>query len=165
MSRITKTIAQEVAKQLVLPKRTELEERKIQLRKEVTQIVIQRLPTQVFETFEKHPGYFSTTQRFQFIGEAINFSYLQADQDLPYDSIRIEVGPEIGRYLNEEKEYINKTGKDLEELELNIESTLMGLRTYNKTQQQFPEAFALLPKPGTSEALMINVDMIRNKLK
>lgn len=162
MSRITKTIAESVAIQLAEPKKVELRELRQKSLDLITEVIKKTIPKEVLDLFEKHPKYFSTSSstRFNCAGfgyEWYRFNSLPENKDYP--SISVKDGEKILSIT----EKITKKEQEYRHLKEEIEIALIGLRTYNNVQKEFPEAFKLLPNIVTT-ALTVDLKSIRCKL-
>lgn len=165
MSRITKDIANEVAKKLTQNKTDEIENLENELRLKVHDIVKKRIPDSIIKLFKIHPNYFIKKSYFQFVGNGMNHKGFYINNELPFIQNNV-VEPsklEADTILKLDNEITNlKTKRNT--LRSEIRELLYSLRTYSKVISEFPEAEPFLPKTITNK-LIVNISDIRNQLK
>jgi hypothetical protein len=167
MSRITKEIATQVARDLTTKKREELKVLDTKFRSELKRMYVEDVPNEIKEISVKHRKYFDFRSRIS----------LNGVNGFGYESYSIDgevIVPTSGAYYTNissdnakilkklENEFQDKK-KELNELIKDLEILLYSLRTYSKVSEQFPEAIPFLPFRTTS-ALAINIQDLRNKL-
>lgn len=175
MTRISKTAAHEVAIALVAKQRTELEEQEKRLSHVVTSLVMDRIPKEVHDFYEKFPKYVKTTQSARLTGLGWNREWLELEAKVPFmsngsGSCNFELVFETKQHekaANGLKDLHNnfiQSKKDLINLRSDIENTVYALKTLKAISEHFPEALPYLPKtPNTS--LIIDTTALRQRLK
>ncbi len=165
MSRITKAIAENVAKQLVAQKETELSDTKNDRTKFITDIYIKTIPEAVMKVFKSHPDFLHTTSRINFEAPGIDkYQGYNLLKYLPFASKKTTVTSEQANKIIDFDNAIADKKKEISELKTGIEVALFNLRTYNNVEKEFPEAFKLLPVSQANTGLMVNIKSIRCKL-
>lgn len=173
MTRISKTAAHEVAVALVAKQRTDLEEQEKRLSHVVTSLVLDRLPKEVHDFYEKFPQYVKKTSSARLTGLGWNREWLALEANVPYSgngSGNFELVFETKQHekaANGLKDLHNafiQSKRDLTALRCDIENTLYALKTLKAISEHFPEALPYLPKtPNTS--LIIDTTALRERLK
>jgi len=165
MSRITKEIANEVARKLTTKKTEEIQKLDLLIQETLELFILKRVPKDVIEFQKTNPKFTYSTSSFRLIGNGFNHKYLNTKNDIPYNGNNIfEPKPDEAKKL---LEMINKKSdlkSNLNKLFSEIENLLYNLRTYNKVIIEFPEVEPFLPKT-ISNKLMVNVNDIRQQLK
>lgn len=164
--RITKQIASEVAKQLLAEKRKENDKNWIELSKKVYESVLKTVPKEIIELHEKHPSFVRTSRSIKLIGNGFNHEYVNTSKEFPcehYSKNYVPTAKEGVEWIKLLNDY-NDGKESIKKLNSEIELALYNLRTYKAVQENFPEAYELLPEK-TSTALSINISDIRQKIK
>jgi len=163
MSTITKAIANEVALKLTEKKRANIKKLETTLSSVLHGMILKTIPKEVVELFEKHPKFFGTRSSFQLQGNGWNYKYLNSVKQIPTYNSSFSPNAKDSETLTKLDNEVKKERQDYEKLVSEIETALFGLRTYKRVQENFPEAFELLPnKINTS--LSVNLSDIRQKL-
>jgi len=166
MSRITKQIAEEVAKKLVAKKRETLKLRTKEFSEKITKICHEKVPFEVLVVFEKHPNYFHQTSTFKPSGNGWNFQNLNLSHSLPSQAgyfsfeMEVETSNELLKEFNKNKD----EQKQIDELQRDLVNTLLNLKTYKSVTENFPEAVEHLPKI-VNNTVALNLSDIRNRIK
>lgn len=166
MSRITKTIASEIALKLTQAKRIELEKLNLELTNFYYEFAKKQVPTDIFNFYTKNRRYFKTTNKIRFIGNGFNYETVYFNPCLPNADdyyMSIEPSKEIADEILLKQKTIKTKKVFLENLETEIENTLLSISSYKRCENEFPEAFKLLPTK-TNNQLIVNVSDIRKKL-
>jgi len=162
MSRITKTIAESVAKQLAEPKNLELKELKEKSIELVTSVIKSTIPSEIMEMYAKYPDFFNTHYNTRINCAGFGYEYYKFNT-LPDDGDNPKISTQDGNKILSLAHKIEVKEKEYKQLRLEIETALIGLRTYSNVQKEFPEAFKLLPTITTT-ALTVDLKSIRCKL-
>jgi len=165
MSRITKAIASDVAKQLVKNQRKELEDLKSKRSEFVTSLYEKIIPEDVLMVFKTNRSYINFQSSIRIVGCGFNhYNNYILTKELPYNGNYLEVDDTDGDIIKSLDAEIDDSRNKIKELSHSIEIALFNLRTYNNVEKEFPEAFKLLPKQSVNTALAINLKDIRCKL-
>ena len=166
MSRITKQIAELTAKSLVKEKKEKIKEKTVAFKEKVESLLLEQTPREVLNLFVKHPNYITTCNSVQISGNGWDFQTIVLNRSLPSDNnYRIQFVPDVETaaiLLTKYKE-IEESRKEVRELELDLSNAIFNLRTYKSVEENFPEAFLLLPKI-VNHSLQINLSDIRNRI-
>ncbi len=165
--RITKDTATFVAKKLCEPKSDELKAMRLSQAEFIRNIYYLRLPREVKTTFSTNPEYFRTTSAIYIDGDGLPQGYktYSLGSNLPcVQKERIQVATKDANKIQANEDKIADKVKEIRDLQESIEIALYNLRTYNKVQAEFPEAYKLLPPPNFNTSLMVNIKDIRCKL-
>ena len=166
MSRITQEIARSVARQMTEKKTLKLESIKKELQSVACELAKKMIPKEVLVCFEKYPSYFNCTTNIQVGGQGLNWEYLELEIKLPSPN---------GNYLKETLkdkdaiqvkkliDSISKLDTEIDRLKDEIGTALLSLKTYNRVQTEFPEAYTYLPIK-VSQELTVNINKVREKL-
>jgi len=164
--RITKEIAKSVAFRMTEKKRKELDLLNKNLSELAYELALSKINKSVIESFNKHKKYFKTFSSFKVIGNGFNYEYFSFNNKLPCEdiySVTYEFDVKNSKKLLDLLNEKNKLSEDLIKLRNDIEIALIGLKTYNKIESEFKEAFVFLPIKVSTE-LTVNIDKIREKL-
>lgn len=162
---VTKEIALQVAKQLLDKKLLAIEKLKTTFKTSARVLYLKTLPKSVINLTKKYPEYINQSSSIQLHGNGWSYEYISFDKSVPvvrnerYWSPDLTISNAIKKDLN----IIRDLEKEYRELLKEIEVSLYSLRTYNRVEKEFPEAFKLLPVKQTM-ALAINIPDIRKKL-
>ena len=169
MSRITKDIAVSVSKAL-----TEKLEEQIVVQAKVCSDIVRsykniRTPKEVNKMFEIHPNYFRQVSYVSVSGNGFNHESFSMNPMIVSTSsggyseaIQLTEGEAEG--LMPEWRKLQEIRKQKDELQLSIQTTLYGLKTYNKVKLEFPEAYEFLPEKAET-GLSVPLANIREQLK
>jgi hypothetical protein len=163
--RITKAIAEQVAKSMTAPEAKIIEELYIELQKSVKKNYIDNLPVDLIKVFEKYPYYFRTTtgvNNYQ-IGGYVSFYKENQDGDtttLPESRNHHYIPSDAEIKIFQRKD---KLKSQYSKLNTDIQQALLALVTYKRVSEQFPEAVPHLPKLGRTE-IMIDIASLRNRI-
>jgi len=166
MSRITKQIAEITAKQLVKSKKETVASLRKNFKNEVEKLVMKQIPSEVIKFLEKFPNYTKTNDTVEISGNGWNFQKIGLGKCLPSPSgYRIQFCPEpvIAEQLLSKFKEIEDKENTIERLQNDLEKAIFNLRTYKSVEENFPEAFLLLPKIENN-SLQINLSDIRNRI-
>lgn len=167
MSRITKTLASQVAAKLAAPIWNRAENLEKDLMALITPLYEATLPKDILNTFKKYPKYFNVSGHIRISGPGLGaWNSFELSKALPkkessYNTLTVD--QEVANKIVDLDNKITTTKKEYREHKQEIETAVFGLRTYGKVQLEFPEAFVLLP-PITSTALTVNLKSIRCKI-
>lgn len=165
MTRISKTLAQNVASKLVEKKRTELGKMRIELSEYIHDWYVTKIPKDVMKLFKAQKKWFSTRGSISFCGNGFNYKSFGFRTELPtggdYNIMPDETcAKEVTLMVNA----IEKKEDEIDRLHSEIKHALIGLKNYSNIEKEFPEAYKLLPKENQCTAIMVNVDKIRERL-
>lgn len=172
MTRISKTAAHEVAIALVAKQRTELEEQEKRLSHVLTSLVLDRIPKEVHDFYEKFPQYIKTTATARLTGLGWNYEWLDLEGRVPCVSVGnsfelvfdTKQHEKAANGLKDLYDSYEQSKRDLKALRYDIENTVYALKTLKAISEHFPEALPYLPKtPNTS--LIIDTTALRQRLK
>ncbi|HYH13984.1 MAG TPA: hypothetical protein VD794_02120 [Flavisolibacter sp.] len=164
MSRITKTIAEQVAIKLTEKKSYHLEVLKAQLEDLATNIKIGYIPTDVLKAYRKNSKYFKSCTSEYFRGPGLgHYESFRYNQSLPHTSEGVKVNELEAQSLIQQRDKIEDLQNTINKIKLDVENALLALRTYNNVEKEFPEAFEHLPS-RTTTALSININDVRKQL-
>lgn len=166
--RISQSLASQIAKKLMEKKKTLQQTAKEAYRQYFTEIAEKKVPKNVMEFFGKHSEYVKTTSSIYVDGKGFNKLSVSLTKAIPsinpncyYDHIDLsDAEVKKGKELYDAHEKMKTKN---EELEYEIEATLINLRTYSNIQKEFPEAAEHLPALGLT--VIVNTDALRKKLK
>jgi len=163
MAKITKTIAAEVADKVTAKLKEKIQDAEFEMQKAVTEMLKAKVPKEVLEQYKKYKEYFRERTHVNLNNNGYSNRYVKLTESLPStDSTYIsdltnkEVAPldKIEQKKEKLKDKYNRTYQE-------IESTLIGLGTYKRVQEQFPELYKYLPSAAVSTGLMIVPEKIR----
>ena len=159
---ITKGIAEEIATKLLIEKQNELDEQNKTLKEFVKNIIRSRIPAEIDALWGRFPNWINSTYYFYITGEGMNHTQMNLGGEIPFGaSNTIQFTPEQAREYTAHQNKLDNLKKEYDALYQEIVTALVGLRTYNRIQESFPEAYALLPADRKSTALVVNINKLR----
>lgn len=168
MSRITKEVAEQVAKNLIEPKVQEKAKLSQLLTNHLRDYYLTTIPEDVLIEFHKNKDYFSTCYSIRIQGEGVSdaYTYYSIGEELPTSNKkdRIQLPPKTAEKAVKLIDSIRDKKTEIEKLSREIQIALYNLRTYKNVETEFPEAFKYLPEAKVNTALAINIKDIRCKL-
>lgn len=167
MSRINRSIAEEVAAKLVAPKKEKLETRQKQFSEHITELCLNRIPSDIIVVYDELPKYFQTTCFFRPFGNGWNMQHLELTERLPSlngNSFSFEMEVKTSNALLKEYNRNKDQKEQIEQLERDLVNTLLNLKTYKAVTENFPEAAEHLPKI-VNNTVALNLSDIRNRIK
>lgn len=162
--RITKSIAEQTAKSLIEAKRKELESKKQDVKNFLTPIVKAKIPKEILSSYSNFPDYFSTYNYVRLVGNGFNYRNFNINEKLPLTKSEFNPDEKQAKKLSELVNKYDDFRDKLNKLETELINAIFNLKTYKSVEENFPEAFLLLPKIENNK-VMINLSDIRNKLK
>lgn len=164
--RITKSIAEYVAKQMVLEKKKSLEEKKDLLKSTCTEMYKRQIPKDVLKLWEKNATWLRLTNSVRLSGDGFSYDY-QDIEELP----RIHNREPFLSFENNEAELILSARNEIQKMNIEInllkaeiEQALLSLVTFKRVSENFPEAVPFLPKIQNT-SLVVDLSTLRNKIK
>lgn len=166
MSIISKTLAQEIADKLLEDKKKHLEELWREWDALVENLYEASVPIEIRELSMKFPQYFNKISYFRLSTGAIDrrgsFKSSQIAEMTVWGS-QIKLLPENIKTVSVKFFEIEDYRKKIDTLENEIIGTLLGLKTYSRIRESFPEAAQHLPQKTTT-AIALNIEGIRSQL-
>jgi hypothetical protein len=163
--RITKEIAEQVARLLCTKKKEAINAKKKVLAEYNTVIYLRHLPDDIVKAFKKKPNYFNKQTSTRINGSGLGYEFYQLDDVQPTDQrTSITASEDEAKFIVKASNEITDLQIQYNEIVKEIEAALYNLRTYNNVEKEFPEAFALLPPTKVNTGLMVNLKDIRCKL-
>jgi len=161
---ITKAIATEVAAKLLKKQSLEIKSLKDELTVKFTEIYSKELPKEVLDLFSKHPDYFEARRQMQVTGNGFSYQYINLQFPMPSKRSCFSPNEKDAKILMTYLNKINDKKAGYNKLFSELEIALFGLRTYKRVEENFPEAFLLLPNKTTT-AIALNISDLRQKIK
>lgn len=168
--RITKQLAENIARQLLSKKVKEIEEIEQKMSRITTEYYESTIPIPVLNLAKKHKGWVRMTDVVKLNNGFFRYYGIKLTKTLPKLDTYSEVISDLDPKFNKEIQALYNKKKELTErgIELKNEtiSTLIALGTYKRVAEVFPEAARLLPDEGkvTSKALTVNVELLRKRI-
>lgn len=165
MSRVTNEIARAVAEKLVQSKKDEQVVLEKELQVVIRDMYIASLPKGLMVAYKTYEEWFDTCNQILLKGVGITpgYNYYRIGDALPKNTQFLELTDEqVKEILRLEGSIKSKKG-EIESLRNQIKTALLTYRTYKNIEDNFPEAFVLLPV-RVSTLPMINIKDIRCKL-
>lgn len=165
MSRITKEIATAVAVQLVQPKSDELKQLENNLQETVRKMYLLSLPAGIMDAFAIYKDCFQQCSNVTLSGAGLKlgYKYYKIGDALPKYLQRLELKESDAELVVKIENQVEAKKMEIAELKTAIENALYNYRTYKNVEDNFPEAFRLLPI-RKSTVPMIPIKDIRCKL-
>jgi hypothetical protein len=167
MSRITKQIAEVTANELVKSKKEKIKILESEFKKKLYQMVLKNTPDDVVKFYKKHPNFMKTNFYVEISGNGFEYQRITLDSSFPSkngDRFQLLPDVETAKELLSSFNQINDLKEQSDRLKSDLENAIFNLRTYKSVQENFPEAFLLLPKI-VNNSVAINLSDIRNRIK
>ncbi len=167
---VSKAIAEDIAKKMVLPMKKNLEQKKQSLKDYVTTIVLNQIPVQIQKAYRQNKDYFKSCCCVNLVNGTAVLNYCSVDyKKVPYNH-------NFNNYKcnNEQYDFVAKVTKDIKELDDEIRttqnsiiSTLLSLRTIKRVIESFPDAapYAEAYQKQDCTAMALPIKDISNILK
>lgn len=170
--RMSKQLAFDIARQLTKKKRDEIDKMEKQLGRFLKSEYEKQIPVAIKRLAKLYPGWFDYTDEVYllthgFSHKKYDFYLLSKEKELPRptnESPHIVLDNKLSDIIHGMQNKIIDLKKDYELLKTQIEAALLGLSTFARIEEKFPEAVKFIPVP-TSREIAINIDPIREKLK
>lgn len=159
-SNVAKTLTQKLTDQIKL--------KESEISAIVSEIYIKTLPKDIAEIYKYFKRYFHTASQIRCEGNGLNDSF-KINESVPSQGgwqVCILPTASEAKKISKISNEIKKIETKRDNLKNSIENTLNSLRTYNRIQKEFPEAFEILPdKDPTINTLAVPIDDIRAQLE
>jgi len=165
MSRITKDLAEKIAKKLTEKTLLNYNLIKSQYCDFVTKCYINQMPKDVSDAYKKNPQWFYTRRCIDFKGHGFNYESVSSEPVVCNcsGSAILDLTPKLASDIMKLKRGKEKAYNDYKILLSETEQALLACRTFKNIEENIPAAKPFLPPP-TSNALMVNFDSINKKI-
>jgi hypothetical protein len=163
MSIITKTIAEQVAREMTKVKKTEIDHLENSLLEKTSEYFIRIIPKDVYKVFQQYPNIFQRRSSTKLIGVGLGHKYYSFLTSLPNIDRKVELNDVEAAEIIELENKIEVKTEVYRKLKSDIEIALYNIKTYKNALAMFPEAYAFLPTPIT-KAVTLNLSGIRSAL-
>jgi len=164
--RITKQIADDVAKKLTEKKSKELEELKSKLSDLVKKEYDKKIPTEVIELAKLYPSYFDFNRYVRLNGNGWSYKNIELKGTVisQNGSSHLEPDNKASLAIKSISDKVDDMNANISRLKTDVSNAIYNLRTYAKVSENFPEAISFLPKQQNT-ALQLNISDIKQRLK
>lgn len=167
MSRITKSLAEDVARKMVAT-RIEAANLKENIFLELLYEKVKNIiPKEVLDFYGCYTEFIRECSEIRVSGYGFNYQYFSLCKKLPtqdkYGIIEYLPSEKDANELLSYMDAYQLAYREAKELQKEIETTLFNLRNYKSVQDNFPEAFEFLPKQQTT-AIALNISDLRQKI-
>jgi len=166
MSRITKDIANQVAKKLTDKRKIAVDKKYKEFQEDAFEAYKKKIPKDVLEFYATHKTWVKEVSQYKLIGHGWNHEYVYMSGLLPSKDgnyINVPLDEKTSKALLIKSDYVKEERQKIEVLKDEIITALLRLGTFKRVEAEFKEAYLLLPKT-VSQALVVNIDKIREKL-
>ncbi len=175
-TRISKTMAEEIAKKLLEKKKDAINSNKKLLSDFATMVAKDSFKPEILTAFNKHRDYFHKVKEAYFYyhnaekGTSAETDTITLIESIPstHSGYRVRITID---HINYEKInlwllQIEKLQKDYKSAFSIVVNTIINLRTPMQLKKNFPEAWDVLPKENNGTMLpMVNLDQVRSLIK
>lgn len=169
MSRVTKTVAREMAEKLAKPHYDRMKELSKRRSDGVRAVYTAGIPKAIIDASRHFPEWINSFSSVYVHGAGLNKSF---QVDPMVIGRTTSQGSASFKADNDQSDAIQKitleyenAKRDYDDILLEIENALINLRTFKNIEKEFPEAVPHLPTSNTNTSLMVNIDGLRAKLK
>ena len=163
MAKITKAIAEQVATQVTAKLKQKIEDAEKEMSVAVTEMLKAKIPAEIVEAYKKHKEYVRDQGYVYLNSNGYSHRHVKLTETIPYTGSSY-----LNALTNKEVVPLDKIEQKKDKLQekykrtyQEIESTLIGLGTYKRVQEQFPELYKYLPSAPGNTSLMIVPEKIR----
>ena len=165
MSTVSKTLAKDLASELLKPLNLKLSKAFDERGEALENILLARVPSIVLEVFERFPQYIETKQCFNISGEGFEYTRIVTKNKIMCaGNTNILVDKKEAEKLKPFCIAYESLRTDLSNTREELEAVLYGLRTYKRVLEAFPELEKFLPIT-TTKALALDLSVLKAKLK
>ena len=169
MSRITKQLAEEIAKKVVLKKREEVTIKWKEIGSLVEKEYIKCVYTPIIqEMIEKHIDFLSSSSRLRLRGMGLNNDYIILNHKVivpSCGSINFDVKPDFAKIISKELSDLTSLRETADTLQRNVYNALLELKTFKNVLNELPEIAVYLPAENKTYLPSVNLNNLRQQLK
>jgi polyhydroxyalkanoate synthesis regulator phasin len=164
MKQMSKQLAETIATQLTKESKEKIQKLSKEISEFCEKIIIKKTPKEIMELYKTNKEYLQLSVCFYFSGKGLNYTVITLTKSLPYSNSRNIIledkdAEHLVNLLNKGKIKKDETNKLFNE----IVNNLLVLKTSKKIEENFPEAFELIPK--TQALVCTNTNEVRLKIK
>ena len=166
--KVSKQMAEDLAKKLVESRNAEINEVEKKLRELSDKIYEKTVPVALIPVFEKHRDFMRSTNSFQVYGNGLNGEQFKLSKSMPGkgDYTNIQPTEKECEKLKTLFYQIKDLKKAKEDLQRRTERALISLSTTKKVADQFPELKDFLARAESNKFLPIpNLEQLKKDLK
>lgn len=164
--KISKQLAQDIAKCLLDAKEKEYKKLQMEYRQYATEEYQKSVPKEVVEVYKKHPEYINTCRSLMANGHGFNYTHIEATEDVIQSRISsyntIPLNNKNSEVLIKMKTKYEKALEKYKKLYKETEIALLTLATTKRIEENFPEAKPFLPTQSLLPS--INLDGLRKEI-
>lgn len=169
---MSKQLAYDIARKLTEKLRNKIDKLETELGRFVKAEYEKQIPKQIKKLAITHPGWIEWTDEVRLHGHGfnykkINFCLRSAEKELPRpirEEAELVLTDELADEIKKRENVIGDLVKKKAVLLIEIQAALLGLSTFARIQEKFPEAVKFIPI-STSRAIAVNMDSLRDKIK
>jgi len=164
--KITKTIANTAAHTLTKELVKKNNDAALQTIKTIEEHLISLLPKQVRDVFNSdNKNYLDGYHQVRLCGNGFNYEYINLTTKIAMLKNNINLPEDLAAVIRKQLDQQKKEEKRIEELVNEIALTLINLRTYKNVEENFKEAFEVLPPIVAKVPMKFDVKNILKQLK
>lgn len=165
MSRLTKSMAEDVAKDMTQKIKNDIAAKEDQKAEIVKEVYLKTVPQKVKDFFAEFPKWTSTHSYIRFEGVGVKYECMHLGVQLPmYDNTTILLDEETSNKIEAINREISDLKKKHQRLYKNTLEILLNLKTYKKITEQFPIAVDYLPQSNGNLVPMLPINDVLNEL-
>lgn len=167
MTRISKTVAEQVAKEVTQPLYNAKAEAKDALIKVAKKMIWSRVPTTVKNTFKKFPAYIETNSGFYMRGVGISKYeiYVSVKEPVPSTDDYVELTNDEAKLIRKVYDEYKAFDKKIEDEERKIKNAIIVFGTVKRLQENLPQLIPFIEKHlVTNTAIAINVSDVKKSI-
>lgn len=166
--RVTKTLAEEVARKLCEKFNTGIASKKKELEALVTQEAWRRIPDEVTKLFKKDPSFIMSRSQVTLDNDGdMKWQRISFTSPIPYSKseTKFALPPKLLKEATKLYKEITTLKRDKKKVNAEIIQAIVALRTYKRVENDFPEAFKFFPKESESLLPSVNLQNLRDKVR
>lgn len=178
MSRITKSISEQVAESMTKHMLNQIDTLESGITYALRDNALSQVPLSVMAAYASCPEYFKVSSSIRVSHPDLNLTgYWELRAFVSKDKMGYLCIPSAGsiklnnlsakdiKSINDLFRKYEQLKKEYKKLKGDLETLIYGLRTYAKVTEKLPEAIPFLPAIKQNEGLSVNISDIRNRLK
>lgn len=163
--KISKQSANNIAREIAKPLAEKIEVARKKLQTKAFQFCEKTIPKEILTLYKKYPKHLNDYSYVYLKGAGIvRHIQVSFETRLPLSSSDVELTPSQANEIVKLHDSIEDARKQHKETMQRIETTLLGLGTYNRIKEHLPEAVPFLPTQ-TTVAVALPIKEVRKEIK
>jgi hypothetical protein len=167
--RISKSIAEKASRKMTVKHYEKVNSLRNLLGKEVSELYLKTIPSEVVKMFYNHPSYFKTTGALYVRGTGLNHELVSLDISVPskvsHATTFVIESDEDSKVVARMADEYKQAKKDADNKMCEIEQILIALGSTKNVLEQFPEAIDFIDNAPQVRNLPVNLKELRKEFQ